>query len=87
MQRHSAASPFIAGVLPPDNRRAAILRFPIHGSHGIILPYEAGRHGLLLKRMHIDADSFRRVIGTLVETETIAVSEGQKNSLAYTLIE
>ena len=45
------------------------------------------RHGLLLKRMHIDADSFRRVIGTLVETETIAVREGQKNSLAYTLIE
>ena len=45
------------------------------------------RHGLLLKRMHIDADSFRRVIGTLVEKETIAVSEGQKNSLAYTLIE
>jgi len=29
----------------------------------------------------------RRVIGTLVETETITVGEGQKNSLAYTLIE
>jgi len=27
------------------------------------------------------------VIGTLVETETITVGEGQKNSLAYTLIE
>ncbi len=45
------------------------------------------RHGLLLKRMHIDADAFRRVIGTLVETESIAVGEGQKNCLTYTLIE
>ena len=44
-------------------------------------------HGMLLRCLHIDADSFRRVIGTLVETETIAVSEGQQNSLAYTLIE
>ncbi len=50
--------------------------------------YGAGSltHGQLLKRMHIDADTFRRIIDTLVQSETILVTQLEKGGLRYTIL-
>ena len=49
--------------------------------------YGAGSltHGQLLKRMHIDADTFRRIIDTLVQSETILATRLEKGGLEYML--
>ncbi len=50
---------------------------------------EAGghlRHGLLLKRMHVDADTFRKVMETLAESEIIAARPGRNNGTTYFLL-
>ena len=43
-------------------------------------------HGQLLKRMHIDADTFRRIIDTLVQSETILATQLEKGGLRYTIL-
>ena len=43
-------------------------------------------HGQLLKRMHIDADTFRRIIDTLVQSETIFATPIDKGGLRYTIL-
>lgn len=50
--------------------------------------YGAGSltHGQLLKRMHIDADTFRRIIDTLVQSETIFATPLDKGGLRYTIL-
>jgi len=43
-------------------------------------------HGALLRYMHIDADTFRRVIDTLMQCELIAVTQLDKGGLRYSLV-
>jgi len=43
-------------------------------------------HGQLLRNMHIDADSMRRVIETLIQSELIIAQPLQKGGFRYALI-
>jgi len=40
----------------------------------------------LTKRMHIDADTFRRIIDTLMQSELITATPLEKGGLQYTLV-
>ena len=43
-------------------------------------------HGQLLRYLHIDADTFRRVIDTLVQSELISVQQLSRGGFRYTLV-
>ncbi len=43
-------------------------------------------HSRLLKRMHIDSDSFRRIVETLLESEMICIKKGERGGAIYVLI-
>ena len=43
-------------------------------------------HGQLLRYLHIDADTFRRVIDTLVQSELISVAQLSRGGFRYTLV-
>jgi len=43
-------------------------------------------HGALLRYLHIDADTFRRVVDTLAQSELIAITQLEKGGLRYTLV-
>ena len=43
-------------------------------------------HGQLLRYLHIDADTFRRVIDTLVQSEMISVAQLSRGGFRYTLV-
>ena len=48
---------------------------------------ETMRHGALLKRMHIDADTFRRVIETMLQCETVTALQSPSGAVLYKLID
>jgi len=43
-------------------------------------------HGQLLKKMHIDADTFRRIIETLLQSELIVATPLDKGGFRYTMV-
>ncbi len=43
------------------------------------------RHSVLLRYMHIDADAFRRVIETLIQSEMVVATQLDKGALLYSL--
>ena len=43
-------------------------------------------HGQLLRYLHIDADTFRRVIDTLVQSEMITVQQLSRGGFRYSLM-
>lgn len=45
------------------------------------------RHGALLKRMHIDADTFRKVVDTMLQCETVAAIQGPSGAVLYKLLD
>ena len=45
-----------------------------------------GDHGQLLRYLHIDADTFRRVIDTLVQSELISVQQLSRGGFRYSLV-
>jgi len=77
--------PYQASVYVHDNefdalRQKAMRYLRDYGRNGTL------KHGQLLKRMHIDTDSFRRVIDTLIQSELITVTKIEKGGLEYTLV-
>ena len=76
---------FQASVYVHDNefdalRQKAIRYLRDYGVNGSLT------HGQLLKRMHIDADTFRRIIDTLIQSEMIAAAPLTKGGFKYTLV-
>ena len=45
------------------------------------------RHGALLKRLHIDADTFRKVVDTMLQCETVATLQGPSGAVLYRLLD
>ena len=43
------------------------------------------RHSVLLRYMHIDADTMRRVIDTLMQSEMVAAAQLENGALQYSL--
>lgn len=50
-------------------------------------PEKTLRHSALLKRLHIDADTFRRVIETMVQCESISPIQQPNGAILYKLID
>lgn len=50
-------------------------------------PEKTMRHSALLKRLHIDADTFRRVVETMVQCESIAPIQQPNGAILYKLID
>ena len=69
----------MTGLNGSSNSRQKAMRY--------LRDYGAGSltHGQFLKRMHIDADTFRRIIDTLVQSETILATQLEKGGLEYML--
>ena len=75
---------FQASIYVHDNefdalRQKAIRYLRDYGSGAL-------NHGQLLRYLHIDADTFRRVIDTLVQSEMISVSQLSRGGFRYTLV-
>ena len=43
-------------------------------------------HGMLLRYMHVDADTLRKVIDTLVQSELVVATQLAKGGLRYALL-
>ena len=63
-----------------DALRQKALRYLRDYGHGTLM------HGQLLRYMHIDADTFRRVIETLLQSELITATELSRGGYRYTMI-
>ena len=63
-----------------DALRQKAMRYLRDYGHGTL------KHGQLLRYMHIDADSFRRVIETLLQSELITATELSRGGYQYTMI-
>lgn len=75
---------FQASIYVHDNefdalRQKAIRYLRDYGSGAL-------NHGQLLRYLHIDADTFRRVIDTLVQSEMISVAQLSRGGFRYTLV-
>ena len=42
-------------------------------------------HGALLRNMHVDADTLRRVVDTLIQSEIVVARQLDKGGLEYML--
>ena len=62
-----------------DALRQKALRYLRDYGHGTLM------HGQLLRYMHIDADTFRRVIETLLQSELITATELTRGGYRYTM--
>ena len=68
-----------ASVFVHDNEFDA-LRYLRDYGHGSLF------HGQLLRYMHIDADTFRRVIETLLQSELITATELSRGGYRYEMV-
>ncbi len=73
-----------ASVFVHDNEfdalRQKALRYLRDYGHGSLF------HGQLLRYMHIDADTFRRVIETLLQSELITATELSRGGYRYEMV-
>ena len=73
-----------ASVFVHDNEfdalRQKALRYLRDYGHGEM------KHTMLLRHMHIDADAFRRLIETLIQSELIAATPLSRGGFLYRLI-
>ena len=76
---------FQASVYVHDNefdalRQKAIRYLRDYGAHGAL------NHGALLRYMHVDSDTFRKAIETLVQSEMISATPLSRGGFRYALL-